>query len=338
PAMSVRTACSTSLVAVHLAVRAIAAGECDVALAGGVALRRPAVRGHFHEPGGIYSADGLCRPYDAASDGIVSGDGVGAVVLKPLDRALADGDHVHAVIRGTAVNNDGADKSGFTAPSFSGQVDVVRSALARAGVDASTIGYVEGHGTGTALGDPIEVAALSAVWRRSTEAVGVCSLGSVKGNIGHLDAAAGVMGLIKACLAVEHGEIPGLPTWEKPNPELNIEDCPFVLHSGTRSWPETGGPRRASVHALGLGGTNAHVVIEQAPPRTAAPEAPLLVLPLSAPTAEGVGELAASYARALPDGADASATVRTARSARTTVPVRRAVVAAGPPELREEQG
>lgn len=157
-------------------------------------------------------------------------------MLKPLDRALADGDHVHAVIRGTAVNNDGADKSGFTAPSFSGQVDVVRSALAVAGVDASTIGYVEGHGTGTALGDPIEVAALSAVWRQSTEAVGVCSLGSVKGNIGHLDAAAGVMGLIKACLVVEHGEIPGLPTWEKPNPELNIEDCPFVLHSGTRSW------------------------------------------------------------------------------------------------------
>ncbi|WP_405434322.1 amino acid adenylation domain-containing protein [Streptomyces anulatus] len=338
PAMSVRTACSTSLVAVHLAVRAIAAGECDVALAGGVALRRPTVRGHFHEPGGIYSADGRCRPYDAASDGIVSGDGVGAVVLKPLDRALADGDHVHAVIRGTAVNNDGADKSGFTAPSFSGQVDVVRSALAKAGVDASTIGYVEGHGTGTALGDPIEVAALSAVWRRSTEAVGVCSLGSVKGNIGHLDAAAGVMGLIKACLAVEHGEIPGLPTWEKPNPELNIEDCPFVLHSGTRSWPTTGGPRRASVHALGLGGTNAHVVIEQAPPRTAAPDAPLLVLPLSAPTAEGVGELAASYARALPDGADASATARTARSARTSFPVRRAVVAAGPRELRAELG
>ncbi|MEU4176680.1 amino acid adenylation domain-containing protein [Streptomyces sp. NPDC026589] len=338
PAMSVRTACSTSLVAVHLAVRAIAAGECDVALAGGVALRHPAVRGHFHEPGGIYSADGRCRPYDAASDGIVSGDGVGAVVLKPLDRALADGDHVHAVIRGTAVNNDGADKSGFTAPSFSGQVDVVRSALARAGVDASTIGYVEGHGTGTALGDPIEVAALSAVWRRSTEAVGMCSLGSVKGNIGHLDAAAGVMGLIKACLAVEHGEIPGLPTWEKPNPELNIEDCPFVLHSGTRAWPVTGGPRRASVHALGLGGTNAHVVIEQAPPRAAAPDAPLLVLPLSAPTAEGVGELAASYARALPDGADASATVWTARSARTSFPVRRAVVAAGPRELRGELG
>ncbi|MEV8510702.1 amino acid adenylation domain-containing protein [Dactylosporangium sp. NPDC051484] len=337
PALSVRTACSTSLVAVHLAVQALAAGECDTALAGGVALRHPVRRGHRYEEGGIYSRDGHCRPYDHAAGGIVSGDGAGIVVLKPLAAALADGDHIHAVIRGSAVNNDGAAKTGFTAPSVGGQVEVVRAAFARASIDPGTVGYVEGHGTGTALGDPIEVTALTRVWRESSDAVGVCSLGSLKANIGHTDAAAGVLGLIKACLAVEHGVLPGIPTLREPNPSLRLAESPFVVHRESRAWPTGDGPRRAAVHALGLGGTNAHVVVEQAivEPRPASPLPDVLVVPLSAPDAVGVDGFAAAFAAALSSDVDgAAAAAATLRRSRSTFAVRRAEVGADPEQVR----
>ncbi|MGW1600550.1 beta-ketoacyl synthase N-terminal-like domain-containing protein [Streptomyces eurythermus] len=327
PALSVRTACSTSLVAVHLAVQSLLAGECEAAVAGGSAVRHPLRRGHVHEAGGIYSRDGRCRPYDEEASGIFSGDGVGAVVLKPLASALADGDHIHAVVRGSAVNNDGGDKSGFTAPGLRGQAAVARAALEVAGVDPRTIGYLEGHGTGTPLGDPIEVKALTRAWRTRTADRGYCSLGSVKANIGHLDAAAGVAGFIKACLAVEHGILPGLPSFTRPNPELSLADSPFVLHRQTRPWPAQDRPRRAAVHSLGLGGTNAHVIIEQAPARTATAGTGPLILPLSAPD----GGSLSHYARALADTLDGTesgaAAAATLREGRTAYSSRRVVVA-----------
>ncbi|MFG2916972.1 MupA/Atu3671 family FMN-dependent luciferase-like monooxygenase [Kitasatospora sp. NPDC048298] len=294
PAIGVQTACSTSLVAVHLAVQSLLAGDCELALAGAAALHIPQATGYRYEEGSILSPDGACRAFDAEAGGTVGGNGVAAVLLKRLDRALADGDTIHGVILGSAVNNDGGRKVGYTAPSVDGQAAVVGRALDLAGVPADSIGYIEAHGTGTPLGDPIEFRALAQAFRARTEAADFCSLGSVKPNIGHLDTCAGLAGLIKALLVLRHGTIPPLVNFTSPNPALELAGSPFRLAAERRNWPDGPTPRRAGVSALGVGGTNAHLVLEQAPAAATvpAPRPAPTVLPLSARTAQGLTELA----------------------------------------------
>ena len=264
PSLDLQTACSTSLVAVCVAAGALLSGECDLALAGGVSVSYPQKRGYLYQEGGMGSRDGRCRPFDAAAAGTVFGSGVGVVALKRLEDAIADGDTVHAVLLGWALNNDGSGKVGYTAPSADGQAEVIVRAHAMADVDARSIGFVEGHGTGTPLGDPIEVAGLTRAFRLSTDDRQFCVLGSLKGNVGHLDAAAGVTGLIKAALAVREGRIPPTLHFERPNPAAELESSPFTVSSSPLEWV-TGSPRRAGVSAFGVGGTNAHVVLEEPP-------------------------------------------------------------------------
>jgi len=265
PAVTVQTACSTSLVAVHLACQSLLNGECDMALAGGVTVSAPPVNGYLHQTGGILSSDGHCRAFDASADGTVDGSGAGIVVLKRLEDALADGDTIDAIIRGSAINNDGSLKVGYTAPGVRGQIEVIAEAQMVADVPAETITYVEAHGTGTTLGDPIEVEALTEVFRSATDKRRFCALGSVKTNIGHLDAAAGVAGLIKTVLALKHRELPPSLHFERPNPRINFEETPFEVNAALRPWTVNGAPRRAGVSSFGIGGTNAHVVVEEAP-------------------------------------------------------------------------
>ncbi len=268
PALTVQTACSTSLVAVHLACQSLLAGECDLALAGGASIRLPQGGGYVHVDGGVASPDGHCRAFDARAAGTVAGNGGALVLLRPLEDALRDGDRVHAVVLGTAVNNDGRDKVGFTAPSVEGQAAAIEEALAVADVEPDTIGYVEAHGTGTPLGDPIEVAALAQAFRRRGSAgrPGSCALGSIKTNLGHLDAAAGVTGFVKAVLAVREGRVPPSLHFERPNPALELERTPFRVAARLDGWPVAEGPRRAGVSSFGIGGTNAHAVVESPPP------------------------------------------------------------------------
>ncbi len=266
PSMTVQTACSTSLVAVCLACQSLLNYQCDIALAGGSSVKVPHRVGYRYQEGGIFSSDGHCRAFDAQADGTVNGNGVGIVVLKRLSDALADGDTIHAVIKGTAINNDGAAKVNYTAPSVDGQAEVIAMAQAVAGVDAETIGYVETHGAGTALGDPIEIASLTQAFRGSTEARGFCAIGSVKSNIGHLDAAAGVAGLIKTVLALKHRQIPPSLHFTRPNPQIDFANSPFYVNTKLSPWSSANGPLRAGVSSFGVGGTNAHVVLEEAPP------------------------------------------------------------------------
>lgn len=282
PSVNVQSACSTSLVAVHMAVQALLNGECRVALAGGVSLDLPLTRGYWWQDGMILSPDGHCRPFDAQARGTVAGSGVGVVVVKRLADALADGDTVHAVIKGTAINNDGHHKIGFTAPSTEGQASVIADALQVAGVEASTIGYVEAHGTGTPLGDPIEVAALAQVFGHNPGQR--CAIGSLKSNLGHLNTAAGVVGLIKAALSVRDGVIAPTLHFAQANPQLNLDTTPFYVPTQQQRWDAP--LRRAGVSSFGMGGTNAHVVIEQAPATAPRPQAGgWQVLPLSARSA-----------------------------------------------------
>lgn len=279
PTVTVQTACSTSLVAIHLAAQALLSGECDLALAGGASASLPARVPEYSE-GGVISPDGCCRAFDVRARGTVAANGVGVVVLKRLGEALEDGDHIRAVLRGTAVNNDGMDKVGFTAPGVAGQADVIRAAQLVAEVEPDSIGYVEAHGTGTPLGDPIEVAALTEAFRRGTDRRGFCRIGSVKTNIGHTDAAAGVAGFIKAVLAVQHGLIPPSLHHTSANPEIAFEDTPFVVNTALYEW-RPDGPRRAGVSSFGIGGTNAHAILEEPPARKRAiapPRSHLLVL------------------------------------------------------------
>jgi acyl transferase domain-containing protein len=271
PAINVQTACSTSLVAVALAVQGLSSYESDMAIAGGVCIATPQRTGYFFQEGAIQSRDGTCRPYDANACGTVFGNGAGAVVLKRLADARRDRDPVLAVIRGVAVNNDGHDKVSYFAPSVKGQAEVIATAQALAGIDPGTIGYVEGHGTATPMGDPIEVEALKLAFRQATRKESCC-LGSVKGNIGHLDAAAGVAGLIRAVLALRHRRLPATAHFERPNPELRLEDSPFFVNRETGPWPEGPHPRRAGVSSFGIGGTNAHVVLEEAEEAPGDPE------------------------------------------------------------------
>lgn len=273
PSINVQTACSTSLVAIHLAVQHLLNGECDMALAGAASIELPHGHGYAFEAGGILSSDGHCRPFDAQSNGTVFGSGVGIVALRRLRDAVADGDHIHALIRGTAVNNDGAGKVSYLAPGVDGQADVIAEALEIADVPARTIGYVEAHGTGTPVGDPIEVAALTQAFRQQTPDRGFCAIGSVKANIGHTDTAAGVAGLIKATMALRHGELPPTLNFTADNPACGFDESPFRVNAALLPWPRAADtPRRAGISSLGVGGTNAHVVIEEAPVR--APSSP----------------------------------------------------------------
>ncbi|WP_438487968.1 type I polyketide synthase [Streptomyces sp. S186] len=332
PAMTVQTACSTSLVALHHACQALAYAECDMAVAGGVSVQVPHRAGYVYREGGPMSQDGHCRAFDASGGGAVGGSGVGAVVLKRWADAVADGDFVYAVVRGSAVNNDGAVKVGFTAPSVAGQAAVITDALEVSGVDPASIGLVEAHGTGTALGDPIEVAALTQAWRGFTERSGFCALGSVKSNVGHLDAAAGVTGFIKAVLSVRDGVLPPSLNFEAPNPQIDFAGSPFFVNTELRPW-EGEGPRRAAVSSFGMGGTNAHVVLEQAPPAPARPGARAggrdrQVLPVSARSAAALAVAAERLAERLDEGgvelADAAFTLQAGRD---EFAHRRAVVA-----------
>ncbi len=265
PSMSVQTACSTSLVAIHLACQSLLGQECDMALAGGVTIEIPHGCGYLYRPGEILSRDGRCRPFAADSSGTVFSSGLGVVVLRRLENAIQDGDRIHAVILGTAVNNDGARKAGFFAPSVVGQSEVVRQALAVAGIEPESVAYVETHGTGTAVGDPIEITALTKAFQ-STGAKRTCAIGSLKSNVGHLDAAAGVAGFIKTVLALERRQIPPSLHFTKPNPLIDFENSPFYVNAQLSEWKSLKGSRRAGVTSLGIGGTNAHVILEEAPP------------------------------------------------------------------------
>jgi phthiocerol/phenolphthiocerol synthesis type-I polyketide synthase E len=267
PSVAVYTACSTSLVAVHLAAEALRAGECDMALAGGVSIEFPQDRGHVHHEGGVASADGHVHSFDAAATGTMWGSGGGALLLKRLADAQRDGDRVCTVILGNAINNDGAGKVGFTAPSADGQALVIANALAQADVDPRTISYVEAHGTATPLGDPIEMAALTRVYAHGTDDRGWCGVGSVKSNIGHLSQGAGVVGMIKTALAMQHGLIPPSLNYDNPNPAIDFAASPFYVNATLSKWERDAGPRRAAVSSFGIGGTNAHVILEEAPPR-----------------------------------------------------------------------
>ncbi|RYE33077.1 MAG: amino acid adenylation domain-containing protein [Hyphomicrobiales bacterium] len=290
PCIAVQSACSTSLLAVAQAVQNLLCHGCDMALAGGVSITFPQRRGYLAQEGGIVSTDGHCRPFDSGATGTVFGSGAGMVLLKRLEDAVADCDHIYAVIRGAGVNNDGGAKVGFTAPSVDGQAAVIAMAHATAGIDARSIGYVECHGTGTPMGDPIEVAGLTAAFRLTTEDRGFCALGSVKSNVGHLDAAAGVTGLIKAALAVSTGTVPASLHVAKPNPALDLPDSPFFIADRRQEWPAGEGTRRAGVSAFGFGGTNVHLVLEEAPRiGQGAPARRNQILTVSARSAEALG-------------------------------------------------
>jgi acyl transferase domain-containing protein/acyl carrier protein len=265
PSIAIQTACSTSLVAVSVACRSLLSYECDMALAGGVRIALPQPAGYFYQEGGIMSPDGHCRAFDAKARGTVGGNGVGIVVLKRLKDALTDGDCIHAIIKGTAINNDGSLKVGYTAPSIEGQAQVIMMAQAAGEIDPRTITYIEAHGTGTDLGDPIEVAALTQAFHAGTAENGFCALGSLKTNVGHLDTAAGVAGLIKTVMALKHKAIPPSLHYAEPNPRIDFANSPFYVNAQLSEWKANGHPRRAGINSFGIGGTNAHVILEEAP-------------------------------------------------------------------------
>ncbi|MBM4092908.1 MAG: type I polyketide synthase, partial [Planctomycetes bacterium] len=335
PAINVQTACSSSLVAIHMAAQSIVSGECDMALAGGVSISVPQKAGYLYQDGLLVSPDGHCRAFDAGARGTVFGNGAGLVLLKRLEDALADGDHVYAVIKGTAVNNDGGQKAGYYAPSQDGQAAVVAEALAVAGVSADSISYVEAHGTGTALGDPIEIAGLTQAFRLDTNRTQFCAVGSVKTNVGHLQIASGVVGFIKTALALHHGELPPSLHFSSPNPRIDFASTPFFVNDRLRIWPVQSGPRRASVNSLGIGGTNVHVVLEQAPAsaRDAAPaERPRHVLTLSGRTPASLRARAAQVRELFERSSDADCgdICFTANAGRVPLSERLAIMLDGP--------
>ncbi len=322
PSLSVQTACSTSLVAVHYAVQALLNGECDMALAGGVTIELPQNRGYIYKEGEVLSPDGVCHAFDHRGQGTVFGSGAGTVVLRRLSDAVADSDHIWAVIRGSAVNNDGAAKAGYLAPSVEGQAACIAEAMQVAGVPADSVDYIECHGTGTYLGDPIEVAALTEAFRRTTSDTGFARIGSVKTNIGHLDTAAGVASLIKATLSLHHRQMPPSLNFESPNPAIDFDNSPFRVNDRLADWPRRKGPRRAGINSLGVGGTNAHVVLEEAP-EVAASEAsdwPFQLITLSARSQTALNEASqrlAAHLRAHPEQplADVAHTLKEGRRA-----------------------
>jgi acyl transferase domain-containing protein/thioesterase domain-containing protein/aryl carrier-like protein len=331
PSLSVQTACSTSLVAIHLACQGLLNHECDMAMAGGVTIEIPHGIGYIYREGEILSRDGHCRSFDATSSGTIFGSGLGIVVLRRLEDAILDGDFIHAVIRGTAINNDGARKVSYLAPSVEGQADAILEAMAVADVEADSISYIETHGTGTTVGDPIEIAALTRAFRTSTERNGFCAIGSLKSSVGHLDAAAGVAGFIKTVLALEHRQLPASLNFSRPNPLIDFEKSPFFVNTRLSEWESDGRPRRAGVTSLGIGGTNAHAIIEEAPSASppSGPLRPWQVLTLSAKTPSALDRMAQELAEHLEDSSPELADVAfTSHVGRKAFRFRRAIVSA----------
>lgn len=306
PSVNVQTACSTSLVAVHTACQSLLNGECDMTLAGGVTISLPHRVGYLYQRGEILAPDGHCRAFDHRSEGTIFGSGAGAVVLRRLQDALDDGDRIYAVIKGSAINNDGASKVSYLAPSVDRQAAAAAEALEVADVEADTVSYVAAHGTGTKIGDPIEISALTQAYRQTTEKTDYCAIGSVKTNIGHLDTAAGVASLINASLALYHEQIPPSLNFEAPNPSIDFENSPFFVNAALRAWPRGSSPRRAGVNSLGVGGTNAHVVLEEAPlsPSTSRSSRPFQLLTLSARNRESLDDACVALANHLRDHQD----------------------------------
>ncbi|WP_042370837.1 type I polyketide synthase [Streptacidiphilus neutrinimicus] len=299
PSLGVQSACSTGLTTVHIASQSLLAGDTDVAVAGAAAVHVPQVLGFRHVRGSILSRTGVCRAFDAASDGTVGGNGVAAVILKRLDDAQADGDTIHAVLLGSGIGNDGASKAGYSAPSAEGQRRTIRRALQAARVSAESIGYLETHGTGTYKGDPIEFEGLTTAFREDTDRVGYCALGSTKANIGHLDACAGMASLIKTILALKNRTIPPMANFRSPNPLLPLAGSPFDIPAQARPWTVGDSPRRAGINALGVGGTNVHLIVEEAPeqrrPSATLPPLPVTPVPLSAKSPQALVELRERY-------------------------------------------
>jgi iturin family lipopeptide synthetase A len=307
PSFQIHTACSTSLLAIHLACRALLTGECDMALAGGVSLMASTKSGYLYQKGMVGSSDGHCRAFDAGAEGTIRGEGVGVVLLKRLKRALADGDNIQAVIRGSAISNDGNRKAGFSAPSVEGESEAIRKALYMAKAAPDSITYVETHGSGTPLGDPIEVEALKMSF--NTDRRNFCAIGSVKTNIGHLDAAAGVAGFIKTVLALKHRAIPPSLHFETPTPQIDFDNSPFYVNGGLSAWERNGSPLRAGVSSFGIGGTNAHVVLEEAPPPERSPKnRDYEILLLSARTESALAQLTSGLADYLRNHKDVNLT------------------------------
>ncbi|PRD37767.1 UNVERIFIED_CONTAM: ppsE [Trichonephila clavipes] len=322
PSINLQTACSTSLVAVHYASQALLNGECDMALAGGVTIELPQGRGYVFHEGEILSPDGHCHAFDHRAQGTVFGSGAGCVVLRRAVDAIRDGDHIWAIVKGSAVNNDGAAKAGYLAPSVEGQARCVAEAQAIAGVTSDTVDYIECHGTGTYLGDPIEVAALTQGFAESAQSVGTCRIGSVKTNIGHLDTAAGVASLIKVALSLHHREMPPSLGYEAPNPAIDFETSPFRVNDRLTAWEGKGRPRRAGVNSLGVGGTNAHAVLEEAPVREVSdasdwPFQPIVISAKSKAALDAQAARLAAHLRAHPEQplADVAFTLKEGRRA-----------------------
>jgi acyl transferase domain-containing protein/thioesterase domain-containing protein len=339
PSVNVQTACSTSLVAIHTAAQSLLNGECDMALAGAASIELPHRQGYFHEEGGIASADGHCRPFDADSTGAVFGSGVGVLLLRRLTDAIADNDHIYAVIRGSAVNNDGSGKVSYLSPSVDGHANVVSEALDIAQVTARSIDYVEAHGTGTRVGDPIEIAALTQAYRRHTPDRGFCGIGSVKGNIGHTDTAAGAASVIKVALALHHGAVPPTLHYHRPNPACEFPTSPFAVTAALQPWLRTAErARRAGVSSLGVGGTNAHIIMEEAPPRSAGSASrPCQLLLVSAQSATALDANCAALAEHLSThpGDDLADVAYSLHSGRQSLRHRRIVVARSKAEAAE---
>ncbi|HEY6559241.1 MAG TPA: SDR family NAD(P)-dependent oxidoreductase [Polyangiaceae bacterium] len=338
PSVNVQTACSTSLVAIHLACQSLLSGECDAALAGGVTIELPHYRGYHYEEGEILSPDGHCRPFEANSRGTVFGSGAGAVVLRRLRDAIEEGDFIHAIIKGTAVNNDGSRKVGYLAPSVDGQADCIVEALGVAGLEARQISYIECHGTGTPVGDPIEVTALTQAFSRTTQERAFCGIGSVKSNIGHLDTAAGVASFVKVVEMLKHEQQVPTLHFAQPNPEIPFESTPFFVVGDSRPWPRTDTPRRAGISSLGVGGTNAHVIVEEAPrrlaPATSRREQVLVLSARSPASLDRAAERLASHLEAEPD-TDLGEIASTLIHGRKKFPFCRVVAAKSAEEARQ---
>ncbi|QDV10930.1 Phthiocerol synthesis polyketide synthase type I PpsE [Rosistilla oblonga] len=338
PSVAVQSACSTSLVAISQACENLMARSCDMAISGGVTVTFPQQQGYLHTEDSILSPDGSCRTFDADACGTIFGDGVGAVVLKRLSDAIADRDDIYAVIRGWGVNNDGGDKMGYTAPSVSGQSTAIKLAHRRAGITADTISYVEAHGTGTLVGDPIEVNALTEAFRETTDKKQFCRIGSLKTNVGHLDVAAGVSSVIKTSLSLRHRQIPPMLHFKSPNPKIDFANSPFIINDKLTDWESPTGPRRAGVSAFGVGGTNAHLVIEEAPAsESLASPRPCHLIRLSARSLAALDQMSDDLAQHLADNndlnlADVSHTLQVGRK---TFRHKRVVVASDLPEAVE---
>lgn len=332
PAINIQTFCSTSLVAVHVACQNLLNYECDMAIAGGAHIDLPQEKGYLHENGSFSSPDGYCRAFDSDANGTPFGNGLGVVLLKRYKDALRDHDHIYSIIKGSATNNDGAEKAGYTAPSTIGQSRVIIEALDYAGIPANTIGYVEAHGTGTALGDPIEIAALTAAFQRDTAEKGFCYIGSLKPNIGHLDRAAGIASLIKAALILYNKKIPPTINFITPNPNINFPNSPFVVNTSLRTWEESQHPHRAAVSAFGIGGTNAHIILEEPPLQQK--KAPLYkkyyLLPFSARTHNALYELLTNFLSYLKQNPDIPLTdfAHTLQTGRKSFEIRVCILAA----------